>query len=77
MQISGKEILIGFIAIVIGILALIFNKTFARIAIEQQNKTWGFKFGHRDIIISRIVTIIVGTGFILWGISVLCHFTKV
>lgn len=51
------------IKVVIGLIALIFNKQLARLVIASQNKTWGFKFGSTEINAARIA--IVGFGIFL------------
>ncbi len=65
-----KQVLLGLFAICIGCLLIFFRKAYARYVIREQNRIWGFKFGETQVKISEIVAILVGTGFIFWGIMV-------
>ncbi|MDH4161837.1 MAG: hypothetical protein OEW15_03995 [Nitrospirota bacterium] len=63
-----NEIAFGVMGLFIGFLLIYFNKQFARLLVEQQNKFWGFHFDHREIMISRIGAFIAGAGFVIAGL---------
>lgn len=75
----NEETIVGLISIVVGCIAIIFRTPYAQKIIEFQNRVWSFNFGERDIKISKIVIIIVGCGFMLFGFLLffhLMHFKK-
>ena len=63
-----KETIIGMVALSVGILLVLFFKYFARFVVEQQNKSWGFHFGAREVKMTEIISVIVGIGFIIVGL---------
>lgn len=63
-----EEILVGSISLVVGVMTLVFRKSFAFKIIEFQNSVWGFHFGKTDIKIAKFVIVIVGIGAILFGL---------
>jgi len=65
-----RDIIIGIIACVVGVSAILLHNSFARATIEVQNRTWGFNFGEKEVTISKVVIIIVGALFVLIGILV-------
>jgi hypothetical protein len=54
-----------FIALAIGILLILFRDKVANLAIQSQNKTWGFKFGSKEIQAAKIAAVGVGLFLIL------------
>lgn len=56
----NTEIINGLILIFSGCIGILFRNYFAKNIIEAQNRAWGFNFGEKDILISRIVIVIVG-----------------
>ena len=59
----------SLISILVGLIMLAFRKTFAKKIIEgQKTFPWGMNFGEREIKISEFVIIIVGAGFIIFGV---------
>ena len=67
-----KRAVFVIFAISMGISLLLFRNSFADRCIENQNRLWGFHFGKREIWQAKVVTIIVGLGFIVCGL--LCLF---
>jgi hypothetical protein len=59
------------VTVVAGVLLIVFRKPFSRLCVSSQNRTWGFKFGEREIIISQMVAIVVGAGAIIWGLALI------
>ncbi len=55
-------------AVALGGLILVFRAAFARFLIEEQNAAWGFQFGERGVKAAKSVLVIVGLGFIVWGV---------
>ena len=65
-----KELITDTISIAVGFVAIFFRKRFAREIIEAQKSTpWGSNYGDKEVKISEIVIIVVGIGFIAFGIN--------
>lgn len=58
------------VAILIGVAMIFTYRTLAGDQIESQ-KFFGFRFGEREEAQSRVVYVIVGVGFMAWGIWLL------
>lgn len=56
-------------AVVIGIALITFRKPFANSVVAWQNKVWGFHEGEREREIDRFVAVVVGAGFIVFGVA--------
>jgi hypothetical protein len=54
-----------YIGLIIGILLLLFRDRVANLAILSQNKTWGFKFGSKEIQAAKIAVVGVALFLIL------------
>lgn len=52
----------------VGIIIIVFNKSIAKFAIESQNKFWGLNFGEREMRNTRIIELLVGTAFVVFGV---------
>jgi hypothetical protein len=63
-----NSIVEGIISLLVGGLSIFFRNRFAHEIVEFQKTVWGFKFGEREVIASRIGIIIVGSCFIITGI---------
>lgn len=61
--------LFGIIFVILGTVMAFFNKYLSRYAIDEQNRVWGFKFGEREIKITRPFILIGGILFSAIGIS--------
>ena len=57
----------GLVFILSGAIVAIFNNPLARWYVAYQNQTFGFKFGKREVTVGRILNIIVGIIFIIFG----------
>jgi hypothetical protein len=66
----------GFISVLVGLVMVILSKPLSRVAIESQNKFWGFNYGEEEIAVSRIVILIVGAGFIVVGLLAVFHIIR-
>jgi hypothetical protein len=62
-----KDAVIGAVVIVVGGAMFLFRDSFGRFALGQQNRVWGFRFGSRALIATRMVSAVVGFGFVLVG----------
>ena len=70
-----KEIISGLVFIIVGCLAVVFRKSYAKRIIEgQKTFLWGINFGEREVVISKIIIIIAGILFILFGFMELGFF---
>ncbi len=58
----------GIIALTIGILLIVCSATFARGAVREQNRCWNLNLDQRDVKITKIGVIVVGLGFVLFGL---------
>jgi len=47
---------------------IVFNKTFAKLLIEQTIAALGFRFGDTAKIFSRVFTVVIGMYFIVLGL---------
>lgn len=63
-----NEILTGLILVLVGCLIIMLRNYFAKVIIEAQNRTWGFNFGEKEVVISKIVIIMTGFLFVLFGL---------
>lgn len=66
-----KDIIIGIVLIVAGTSVIIRRSHWARKTIDDQNRIFGFHFGKKEIQVTRYVGILVGSGFIIFGILAL------
>lgn len=62
-----KDIVIGVILIIVGVFIVIRRAQWARKAIEDQNKIFGFHFGKKDVRATAGVGLLVGCAFIIVG----------
>lgn len=62
------------ILIVLGIIVIIFNKYLSEKLIYRQNLTFHFKFGNKEIYLTRILLVIFG---IIWIIFILLDIMSV
>jgi len=51
-----------------GVLLIVYKSRFARYAVKAQNKTWGFRFGRREEVMTEIIVALVAAGWIFLGI---------
>jgi hypothetical protein len=71
-----KEIITGSIGLIVGLVMVIFNRPLSRAQIKSQNDFWGFNYGEKEIAVSRIVILIVGVGFLIFGLLALFHIIR-
>jgi hypothetical protein len=56
------------ITILVGFLLITFRNWFAKECILFQDTVWGFNFRKKEITTTEIVTVVVGTAAILYGL---------
>ncbi len=71
-----EEIIVGSVSVIVGLAMVIYNRPLSRAQIRSQNQFWGFNFGEKAIAASRSVILIVGVGFISFGLLALFHITR-
>jgi hypothetical protein len=59
----------GAFHVLIGSLALIFNKRFAQHVADFQERVWSFKYSDTDSTVARVVIVIVSLAFIIFGVA--------
>ena len=69
--------IIFLFGVAIGVSLLVFREQFAKKCMKDQNRTWGLRFGEREIRVTEVVTVIVGLGFIICGVLCLLGIGKV
>jgi hypothetical protein len=68
MSLSG--VLAGAGIILAGVLMIIFRRPLARLSVEGQRWTWGFRFGERTVRYTERVAIpLTGAAFIAFGVA--------
>jgi hypothetical protein len=55
----------SYILLVGGFLMCIFRKQFAKSAMKNQNRTWGFRFGEEKVKIAEVFAFLAGLGFMI------------
>jgi len=68
-----KTTIIHIALVGIGILILVFHKSYARFIAEQQDSFWGFHFGVNSVKVTETISLIVGLGFVVFGLLSLFH----
>lgn len=63
-----EKMILGIVFILSGILASLFSYPLAKGYISYQNQAFGFKFGKKEIAIGRILNVVVGIVFIIFGL---------
>lgn len=63
------QFIVGAIAIVAGLIAVVFREGLARGAMQFQKKAFGYHIRERDIQTTRWGYLVVGCLFICWGIA--------
>jgi hypothetical protein len=61
------DTILSIVVVLIGAACIVFRAGFARLVVSTQNAAWGFRFGSREEIGSRILVVIVGLGFVTIG----------
>lgn len=71
---SLSRIIVDLVNIFVGCLCILFRKSFASFAMEQQNKLkfWGRPYGQEEIEYTKIIILICGIVFVLFGLLSLC-----
>jgi hypothetical protein len=59
---------IGLTFLVVGSAMIVFRKGLSRRHLSLQNKTWGSKFGEKELMPAKVVIVIVGAIFVIIGI---------
>jgi len=72
----AKTVAAGMFFIAIGVTMLVFRRKFVD-DMAAGNRRIGFKYDSTDIVIARIITVIVGAGFIASGLAILFGVGKV
>ena len=62
---------VSILIILIGAALVAFRGAFARLVVEGQNETWGFRFGTREERVSRFLALLVGLIFLAVGVLAL------
>lgn len=63
--------IVGLISLAVGCAMVLWRDRFARKIIEEQNRFWGFSFGGREEMRSKLIVLIVGTGVVAFGLLLL------
>jgi hypothetical protein len=71
-----QRAIVGIICMVVGGALIAFRERFARAHVESQNRMWGFRFGERERLLTRIVAVIAGLGLLVSGILLLAGIMK-
>jgi hypothetical protein len=71
-----ENIVVGIISFLIGIIVATCSRTIAAAMIKQQNRAWGSWFGDKTIKNTRLMLIIFGGLFSIFGILLLGGFIK-
>jgi hypothetical protein len=62
------QTLSSLLALILGILVLVFNRRYAEYTIASQNKGWGLSYGAKQVRRVRIGNCIVGAALVILGI---------
>jgi hypothetical protein len=63
-----ESIVVGTVSVIVGIALVVFNERFARFAMAEQNRVWGFHFGEREVRITRYIAVLCGLVFVILGV---------
>lgn len=63
----------GIVFIVVGLIVSIFSSPLSKGYIAFQNQQFGFKFGQREVKIGKLINIVVGMIFIIFGLLILAN----
>jgi len=61
--------ILSIIGTLVGGILIIFGRKFAQLVIESQNKMWGFHFGKRELLITSILSFIIGAVLVVLNLS--------
>jgi hypothetical protein len=67
---------IGSVAVIFGILAVVFRRRLGEYQVRSQNELWGFRMGPRSITVSRSAILIVGLALVVMGALMLAGVGK-
>jgi hypothetical protein len=63
-----EQLVFGIGSIIAGVVLLAFPRRIAESFVRDQNATWGFRFGAREVEAGARGLVIVGIGFLILGI---------
>lgn len=66
-----ERYVIGGVALIVGIVMVVFRRALGELQVRSQNDFWGFRMGSRSVSVSRSVFLVVGVGFIVAGALIL------
>jgi len=66
-----EHIIVGIVALIVGLYLMLYRERFARYVIKNQNRTLGFKFADNKIKSTKIISLITGFFFIVFGMFLL------
>jgi hypothetical protein len=72
-----KQIVYGLIVITFGVLAIVFRDIQSREYIRFQNRVFNFKFGQKEIDMTKFGYLVLGIVFIITGILTLFGIGKI
>ena len=71
-----ERYVIGSVAVIFGILAVVFRRRLGEYQVRSQKEFWGFRMGARSITVSRSVILIVGLALVVMGALMLAGVGK-